>query len=188
MAHSRTARAEVPGPQRLDVTEIFRRHGREIGRWASRLGGPLVDADDVVQDVMSVVHRRIADVQPGPDLTPWLYRITANVATTRRRRERLRRWLRGLPADYTDEIAASGPSAIDEMERREAAFEIYAALDRLDEKYRAAIILFEIEGISGERIAELTGKPLATVWIHLRRGREKFRRLYEKVRARRDEP
>jgi RNA polymerase sigma-70 factor (ECF subfamily) len=188
MAHSTTARADTPAPERLDASEIFRRHRREIERWASRLGGPLVDSDDVVQDVMAVVHRRIADFQPGAALTTWLYRITLNVATTRRRRERLRRWLRGLPHDYTDEIATSGPSALDELERREAALEVYAALDRLDEKYRSAIILFEIEGLSGEQIAELTGKPLATVWIHLHRGRQKFRRVYERIRERRALP
>src|SRR6185369_4458645 len=126
MVHPRPARADTPAPETLDVSEIFRRHGRAIERWASRLGGPLVDSDDVVQDVMAVVHRRIAEFRPDADaaLTRWLYRITLNVATSRRRRERLRRWLSGLPLDYTDDIAAYGPSAVDEIERREAALEV----------------------------------------------------------------
>jgi RNA polymerase sigma-70 factor (ECF subfamily) len=154
-------------------------------RWAARLGGPLVDSDDVVQDVMAVVHRRIGEFQPigAPDggLKGWLYKITQNIATSRRRRERLRRWLGGHPLDYAGEVATSRPSAIDELEKREAALEVYAALDQLDEKYRSVIILFELEGLSGEEIAALTGRPLGTVWIHLRRGREKFRRHYEKL-------
>jgi RNA polymerase sigma-70 factor (ECF subfamily) len=188
MGRLRIARVETPEPERLDASEIFRRHRHEIERWASRLGGPLVDCDDVVQDVMAVVHRRIADFRANAALTTWLYRITLNVATTRRRRERLRRWIRGLPTDYTDEIASCGPSAIDELERREAALQVYAALDRLDEKYRSVIILYEIEGLSGEEIAELTGKSLATVWVHLHRGRQKLRRCYERIHGREGQP
>jgi DNA-directed RNA polymerase specialized sigma24 family protein len=36
------------------------------------------------------------------------------------------------------------------------------------------IILFELEELSGEEIAALTGLKLATVWVHLHRGRERF--------------
>jgi RNA polymerase sigma-70 factor (ECF subfamily) len=188
MVRPSIVRSDAPQPESLDVSEIFKRHRGEIERWASRLGGPLVDSDDVVQDVFAVVQRRIADYRPGAALTTWLYKITQNIATTRRRRERLRRWLRGLPVDYADDIATQRPSAVDEMERREAAFEVYAALDRLDEKYRSAVILFEMEGLSGEQIATLTGRPLSTVWIHLHRGRQKFRLQYERLQERRNAP
>jgi RNA polymerase sigma-70 factor (ECF subfamily) len=188
MVRPNIARSDEPELESLDVSEIFKRHRAEIERWASRLGGPLVDSDDVVQDVFAVVHRRIADFRPGAALTTWLYRITQNIATTRRRRERLRRWLRGLPVDYADDLATPRPSAVEEMERREAAIEVYAALDRLDEKYRSAVILFEMEGLSGEEIAALTGRRLSTVWIHLHRGRQKFRHHYEKLQERRNAP
>jgi RNA polymerase sigma-70 factor (ECF subfamily) len=144
----------------LDVATIFRRYGNDIVRWATRLGGPLVDADDIVQDVLTVVHRRIRDFRPDAQVTTWLYKITHNIATTRRRRERFRRWLGGCPADYASDLPARGPSAVDVMEQREAAAEVYAALDLLDEKYRGVVILFEIEGLSGEEIAALTGTPL----------------------------
>ena len=46
---------------------------------------------------------------------------------------------------------------------------MYRILDRLPSKYRDVIILFELEGASGEEIAELTGRKLATVWVHLHR-------------------
>jgi len=186
MVRENIARSAVPPePGRLDVSQVFKKHRRQIERWASRLGGPLVDCDDVVQDVFMVVHRRLPELRADAALTSWLYKITENVATRRRQRERLRRWIRGMSRDYTEDVAAPGPSAIDEMERREAALEIYAALDRLDEKYRSVVILFEIEGFTGEEIAALTGRPLATVWMHLYRGRQRFRRHYEKQLAKR---
>jgi RNA polymerase sigma-70 factor, ECF subfamily len=188
MGRLNSARSEPHEAALPDITAIFKRYGQNIERWASRLGGPLVDSDDVVQDVFAVVHRRIGELRPDVPLTSWLYRITQNIATTRRRRERLRRWTRGLSFDYADELPAPGPSAIDEMERREAALEVYSALDCLDEKYRSAVILFEIEGLTGEEIATLTGRPLATIWIHLHRGRQKFRRHYQKQLQKRGRP
>jgi len=187
MVRPSTVSVEAAEVEARDAGQIFRQHGARIRRWASRLGGPLVDCDDVVQEVFAVVHRRIAELPPAAALPSWLYKVTQNIATSRRRRERLRRWLGGLSGDYTDAIAATGPSALDNIERREAAVEVYAALDRLDDKYRSTIILFEIEGMSGEEIATLTDTPLATVWIRLHRGREQFRRSYRKALQKRGE-
>ena len=51
---------------------------------------------------------------------------------------------------------------------------MYTALDVLERKQRAIVVLFEIEGLSGEEVANLTGTKLATVWVQLHRGRGKF--------------
>jgi RNA polymerase sigma-70 factor, ECF subfamily len=172
----------------LDVSSVFRRHGHDVERWAARLGGPLVDAEDVTQEVFLVVQRRLRELDAEASLTSWLYKITQNIATSRRRRERLRRWLRGAAVDYARDLPASGLSPVEEMERREAAAEVYAALDSLGEKYRSLVILFEIEGLSGEAIAKLCSLPLATVWIRLHRGRKRFRARYEELQGKRGQP
>jgi RNA polymerase sigma factor (sigma-70 family) len=51
---------------------------------------------------------------------------------------------------------------------------VYELLDQLGEKNRTAFIMYELEGLSGERIAELTGTSIATVWVRLSRARQKF--------------
>lgn len=187
MAIQRNQSPDVSSVEVLDLASIFRRHGHDIECWAARLGGPLIDAEDVAQEVMVVVQQRLEDFRPHAQLTTWLYKITHNIATSRRRRERFRRWLRGMPLDYACDLPCHGLSVVEEMERREAAAEVYAALDQLSEKYRSIVILFEIEGLSGEEIAALTGTPLATVWIRLRRGRQRFRSLYLALRQKRGE-
>src|SRR5206468_11658292 len=55
------------------------------------------------------------------------------------------------------------------LERRRSAELIYRALDGLADHYRTVFILFEIEGLSGEKIAELTNTRVATVWVRLNR-------------------
>ncbi len=178
---------DAANAESLDLDAAFRRHRGDIERWANRLGGPLVDAEDVAQEVMMVAHARLPEFHHEAQLTTWLFKTTRNIAATHRRRERTRRWLRGMPLDYATELHAHGPSALEEMERREAAAEIYSALDRLAEKYRSVVILFEIEGLSGEEIAALTGIGLATVWVRLHRGRQKLKAHYRELLEKRGE-
>jgi RNA polymerase sigma-70 factor, ECF subfamily len=170
-----------------DIEAAFRRHRGDLERWAARMGGPLVDAEDVAQEVMMVAHARLTEFRHEAQLTTWLFRTTQNIAARHRRRERRRRWLCGMPLDYAAELKAHGPSALEEMERREAAAEVYSALDRLSDKYRSVVILFEIEGLSGEEIASLTGMNLATVWVHLHRGRQKLKAHYHELMEKRGE-
>jgi RNA polymerase sigma-70 factor (ECF subfamily) len=171
----------------LDIEAALRRHRGDIERWAARLGGPLVDAEDVAQEVMMVAHARLPEFRHEAQVTTWLFKTTRNIAATHRRRERTRRWLRGMPLDYAAELQAQGPSVLDEMERREAAAEVYSALDRLADKYRSVVILFEIEGLSGEEIASLAGISLATVWVRLHRGRQKLKAHYQELLEKRGE-
>lgn len=171
----------------VDIEAAFRRHRGDIARWASRMGGPVVDPDDVVQEVMMVAHARLPEFRHEAQLTTWLFKTTRNIAATHRRRERMRRWLRGMSLDYAAELQSHGPSVLEEMERREAAAEVYSALDKLAEKYRSVVILFEIEGLSGEEIASLTGTGLATVWVRLHRGRQKLRAHYRELLEKRGE-
>jgi len=185
-----------PGPSQLhdaanaeplDIEAAFHRRRGDLERWAARMGGPLVDAEDVAQEVMMVAHARLPEFHHEAQLTTWLFKTTRNIAARHRRSERIRRWLHGMPLDYAAELQARGPSALEELERREAAAEVYSALDRLAEKYRSVVILFEIEGLSGEEIASLTGTPLATVWVHLHRGRRKFKAHYRELLGKRGE-
>ena len=60
------------------------------------------------------------------------------------------------------------------LERQHAARTVYRALDGLNSNQRAVVILYELEGMSGEQIATLMDTKLATVWVWLHRGRAKF--------------
>jgi RNA polymerase sigma-70 factor (ECF subfamily) len=51
---------------------------------------------------------------------------------------------------------------------------LYRILDGLGEAYRTTFILFELEGLSGERVAEITGARPGTVWVRLARARRIF--------------
>ena len=73
------------------------------------------------------------------------------------------------------------------LEARERARFLYRILDELSEEQRTAFILYEIEGLSGERIAEITGTRPGTVWVRLCRARRIFIERMRRLEAR-EEP
>ena len=166
--------AEVPAAAPPEITSLYRAHAAEVERWVVRLAGPTVDAEDVVQEVFLVVQRRLPEWRAEAKMTTWLYRITERVVHRQRRKQRMGRWLRGLAGDFAGDVPAERLTPVEDLERKEAARTVYAALDGLERKMRAAVVLFEIEGLSGEEIAALTGTKLATVWVQLHRGRARF--------------
>jgi len=167
-----------PAPARedgapLDLQAIYRSHADDVARWARRLGGPEMDIEDVVHEVFLVVQRRLNEWRGDARITTWLYEITFRVVGGRRRH---RRWLR-WPADggkrHLAKLAADQPDALDLLQRREATALLYRILDSIGEKYRTVLILFELEGLSGEEIAALTKTSLSNVWVRLFRARQR---------------
>lgn len=168
--------AAGPGEIAESLAEIYRAHAADVSRWARRLQGPHGDVEDVLHDVFVIAHRRLAGFRGDSKITTWLYTITVRVVQERRRRERLLRWLR------LDRLVSlrrpDPPTPLEVVEHRRAAEVTYALLDELPEAERTALILFEIEGCSGDEIASVTGETTATIWVRLHRARARFRKVY----------
>jgi len=165
---------EVP----LELAALYRAHVDRVARWVARLVGPSPLVDDLVHDVFLRVQRLLPSFRGDAKVTTWLYRITENVVRNHRRKERLRRLL-GVPA-LSVELSTTAPP-LEALERHEASRLVYRILDTLRERDRNLLILFELEQLSGEEIAELTGMTCNAVWIGLHRARGKFLHQLEKL-------
>jgi RNA polymerase sigma-70 factor (ECF subfamily) len=170
----------------LDLATIYRQQADNVARWARRLAGPGFDIEDIVHEVFLVAQRRLPEWRGEAKITTWLYEITLRVVQGRRRRQRLLRLFTRQPdvrASALDEdvgeIPSDEPSPLRLLERREATTLLYQLLEGLGEKYRTVLILFELEGLSGEQVAALTGCSLTNVWVRLFRGREKLLERYQ---------
>jgi RNA polymerase sigma-70 factor (ECF subfamily) len=165
----------LQGTPALDLDTIYRAHASTVARWANRLAGPGTDVDDLVHEVFLVAGQRLAEFRGEAKVTTWLYRITERMALERRRRERFRSWIsRFRSADIENALSPSQPTPVDVLERRQSIQSVYRMLDQLPDKYRTVLILFEIEELSGEEIAALTGLKESTVWVRLHRARARF--------------
>jgi RNA polymerase sigma factor (sigma-70 family) len=170
-------RAEV-----TEAAEVFRRHGADVARWASRLGGPGLELEDVVQEVFLKVHQLLPSWRPDrAQITTWLYRITENVVRHRRRKERMRRWLGGSAEEVARDLPSPSRTAEEELAGQQVQARFYRALEGMNERYRAALILFELEGLSGEEIAALMDAKTATVWVWLHRARADFLKRLQRL-------
>lgn len=169
--------SKAPGePEALGVAELYRAHAPLVARWAARLGGSQVDVEDVVHEVFLVVQRRLPEFRGDAKPTTWLFRVTDLVVRAHRRKARMRAWLGRRFAEDRDppDLGSAQISPVEDLVERERAALVYRALDALGEKYRSPFVLFELEGLSGEEIAALTGLKLATVWVRLHRARARF--------------
>jgi RNA polymerase sigma-70 factor, ECF subfamily len=174
-------RAPQPGHGLPDtLAELYGRHAGQVERWARRLAGPRFDAEDLLHDVFLVVLRRQHEFRDEAKVSTWLFRITAQVVRWRRRNDALHRWLWGTHSRAYIEASPRGPTPVEEYERREDSLRLYAALDRLPEKYRTVLILFAIEENTGDEVADLLGVEVNTVWVRLHRARTKLADLLGK--------
>ena len=103
----------------------------------------------------------------------WLYGIALGVVANARRRAKFRRFV-GL--DTGTEPAVTEVSAPDAIEREELRRSVHALMDKLPEKKRTALILFELEGLSGEEVAAVLGCPVPTFWSRLHHARQELAR------------
>jgi RNA polymerase sigma-70 factor (ECF subfamily) len=171
-------RAAVLAPASFD--EAYHAHVQTVARWARQMGGADVDVEDIVQEVFLVVRRQLAGFRGEARFTSWLFEITRRIVANHRRRQR---WL--LRGAASKEALASLPSLErdpqGELERRQVGALVYRALDKLPEKYRTVLVLYEVEGLSTREIAELCQLNLSTLRVHLHRAREKFLARYQRL-------
>jgi len=145
-----------------------------VWRSLRRLGVPAADLEDSAQEVFMTVHRRLAEFEPRAKVTTWLFKICMRAARDRRRRAHVRREL--LDAHDFDALADAAPDVTSELERRQDLELFDAALDDMEFDQRAVFVLFELEALSGQDIADALEIPLGTVYSRLRLAREAFRR------------
>lgn len=157
----------------IDFDTLYGSWFDEVSKWIRALGGPEADRDDLVQEIFIVVHRRLKDFD-GKNLAGWLYQITRRKVRDFRRL----RWAKRLV--LLDRDTNAGPERTDRnplasVEFREEGELLMRLLEQLNESERAAVVLFEIEGYSGERIAQLLSVPLNTVWTRIHKARHKLK-------------
>jgi RNA polymerase sigma-70 factor (ECF subfamily) len=162
----------VPVDERVKVqlAQLFQAHGARLRAVLARLAGPAVPVDDLLQEVFVIALAKIDRFGSQGPPVPWLYGVANHVASAARRRECLRRFL-GLEEAH-EPVGPGTPQSL--FERAESAQRVYGVLERISEKKRTVFILYELEGLTGEEIAQALHVPLKTVWTRLVRARSEF--------------
>ena len=171
----------------LTFAGVYAAYAPTVFRWATRLGGPQADVEDITQEVFVVVDRSLAAFRGDSRLSTWLFGITAKVAANeRRRRKRRGWWFRLVPQsegrasssdaalDGSSDASAFGAGPPEELERRERRALFHRALEGLNERQRRALVLFELEELSINEVAALMELKPGNVKVLLHRARAAF--------------
>ena len=152
----------------------------DVARWVRALGAPPSDQDDLVQEVFVVVHRRLPDFD-GENIAGWLYRIAAHQVRDHRRL----RWIRhifGRSVPLSPGVPSNGPTPLMMLETKEKQLLLERLLSTLNEAQRAAFVLFEMDGYTGDEIASIQQVSINTVRARIHRARKKVTALLLKWR------
>lgn len=167
----------VQAPQAVEA--LVHRYGPKTYRLALRITGSPEDAQEVSQDVLWTVVRRIGTFKGESALGSWIYRIAANAAYQKLRGRRDKdeiSWEALLPTFDADGHLVDpahdwaqlvGDPALEAEARRR----LREAVDSLPPDYRTAFVLHDMEGLPNQEIADLLGISLPAVKSRVHRSR-----------------
>jgi RNA polymerase sigma-70 factor, ECF subfamily len=161
------------------VSELSTTYGPRIHQLAFRYLKNWEDAEEVAQDVLMKVHRKIGAFRGDAALSSWIYRITFNTAMSRLRTSRFSRPHEVQAVDTTTEhgeVAPQEPAdwsslADDRVLRAEMRTRLIDALTYLPQVYRIPVILRDVQGLSTEEASAVLKVKPQTLKSRLHRGR-----------------
>jgi len=162
-------RGEPTAAERLVTT-----YGDRAYRLAFRITGNRADAEEVVQDALWTVVRKIGAFRGESAFASWLYRIVANGACQKIRRRRTDISLDEFTAMLDDDGSREADWSArveDPALQSELRKALTAAIAALPIDYRAAIVLRDVEGLSTREVADTLGLTIVNVKTRTHRAR-----------------
>jgi RNA polymerase sigma-70 factor (ECF subfamily) len=134
---------------------------RDVLAFLVHMTGSRDDAEDLAQETFVRVFRQAGSYRAEGRFRSWLLRIAGNLARSRHRRRRILKW---LPLDLErPDVAAATPPADRDLEAEQEAAAVRAAIARLPERQRQALVLHRFQGLRYVEVAEAMGTSLAGV-------------------------
>ncbi len=195
-AAARTARTDADLVERLRqqdegaLADLAEAYGSKIFQLAIRYVKNREDAEEVTQDVLLKVFRKIDAFRGDAALSSWIYRITFNTAMSRLRTTRATRKMElsdvpvGPGRDETSGARAHEPAdwstlADEQVLRQQMREQLAAAVETLPSIYRTPVILRDLQGLSTEEASRALRLKDQTLKSRLHRGRLLLRKRLE---------
>jgi RNA polymerase sigma-70 factor (ECF subfamily) len=164
------------------LADLSDAYGVKIHQLAFRYLRNKEDAEEVAQDVLFKVYRKVGEFRGDAALSSWIYRITFNAAMSRLRTARFQRDQendRQIASADTDESGASRPRDVADWTqmadegvlRSQLRRRVFKAILALPAIYRAPVMLRDIQGMSTEEASAVLRVKDQTLKSRLHRGR-----------------
>lgn len=182
-------RMVAPLPEKLTPELVFREYAPRIYNLARRMLGNDADAEDVTQDVLLQVVRKLDTFRGESQIATWLHRVTVNAALAHRAKRATRQKHEmgdlGDLGEAMDGMSAGGGLGgpvkrwnvppDEPILAAEQAELIEQAINRLPEPFRDVYVLADVEGLPNNEIAEMLELSVPAVKSRLHRARLRMR-------------
>lgn len=178
------ARAQAQDDAAFD--QIMRLHADRIYNYVRRMVGNPQDAEDITQEVFIRAYQGLSQFDGRSSLSTWLFRIATNLCIDHKRRQSRR--VQTIPYHHDEADEEEGdwefpdtaqPSALEQLLTKELQEVVERAIEALSPKLKTVLLLYDVEGLSYEQIAEALGIPTGTVKSRLFAAREQIRKQVE---------
>ena len=140
-------------------------------------------AEDLVSEAFARAWKSLDQFQPGTNIRAWLYRILTNSYINNYRKKH--REPEKVSVDAYDKLedfhlynrlasnaGGTSPDPVKTVMDRLTDRDFRQALDGLPEEYRTAVVLYDLQGLSYQEVADALGSPIGTVRSRISRGRK----------------
>jgi RNA polymerase sigma-70 factor (ECF subfamily) len=170
-AHEASTGGDEPegGTGRISTEAVWNEVSGRLRRFIAARVRNRDDAEDVLQDVFVKIHDQLPRLEDASRLHAWVYQITRNaIADDYRRRGRAPE----LTAEFPEDLAAEESEA--DLTDEVAAW-LVPMIETLPPRYRDALLLSEVRGLTQQETAERLGISLSGAKSRVQRGRERLR-------------
>lgn len=171
----RRARAGDP----LAFEELIRPHLDSVRRFVFSFSSNWQDADDITQEALIKAFRAFPSFDGRAAVSTWLYTVARTAAIDWHRSRISRRGECDLLAPESHPGTQMQRGQDDAVAGKQEVERLWAAIQRLDDRSRVPLVLFEIEGLSYDEIAEVEQVPVGTIRSRLSRARQHLREALE---------
>ncbi|MBN1638503.1 MAG: RNA polymerase sigma factor [Ignavibacteriales bacterium] len=140
---------------------LTKKYKQKIYWLSRRMLGNHLDADELTQEVIIVIYKKIKSFKFNSSLFTWIYKITATRCINFIRKKQLKNFL--SIDDLSQDEFSKDNDIVKDIEDKEKIEKINYILQKLPIKQREVFILKSIENLNYKEISEITGKAVGTL-------------------------
>lgn len=140
---------------------LANRYKEKIYWHARRMTGNHLDADEIVQQVLLVMYKKLKTFKFGSSLYTWINKITSTRSLNLIKKNKLRSFISF--SENIDKIGVTEEDIITDLESKEKLDKIHKLLKKISPKQRRVFILRNFDELTYDEISEITGNSVGTL-------------------------
>lgn len=159
---------EAVAPIDLDLPRLVSEYSGLLYRYAFRLSGNQVDAEDLTQQTFLIAHQKLHQIRDAAAASGWLLAVMRHAYLRGERRNRVEKI---SSSSFNVESLADGAAPEPDLDREE----LQNAINSLPDPYKLVVLSYYFEQLSYREIAERFDLPVGTVMSRLSRAKDQLR-------------